>query len=146
MPLYVFRLLRYGSVACAFLIAAALPLMACNIFYRLVFNFTAMSALFWTGLLLLLPPAIFLFGAAVLLGRKSAAAVYVLLAAVLIVGIFQIPLPPAFDIIGSSAVRSPGAGACDFVWTPAFVAGRIAFSGIGTVCIIASLFQSGRNM
>lgn len=136
MPLPVFRLLRYGAIGCAFLIAAALPVTACFVFYRLVFGYTAVGALLGPGLLLLLPPAILLFGAAVLLGGKKTAAVYVLLAAVLIVSVFQISVPGFTDITESSA---------DFELTPAFIAGRVAFTGIGAACILASLYRSKKQ-
>ncbi|PKM73071.1 MAG: hypothetical protein CVU91_05745 [Firmicutes bacterium HGW-Firmicutes-16] len=136
MPMPVFQLLRYGAIACAFALAAALPVMACFEFYRLVFDYTAFGALLLSSLLLLLPSAIFLFGSAVLLGRWSTAAVYVMLAAVLIVSIFQIPLPGFINVIGSSA---------DFELTPAFVAGRVVFTGIGIVFILASLFTSKKQ-
>ncbi|NCB52825.1 MAG: hypothetical protein EOM54_13270 [Clostridia bacterium] len=137
MPLPVFRLLRYGAVASAFLIAAALPVTACFLFYRVVFDYTAVGALLGPGLIFLLPPAILLFGAAVLLGNKKSAAVYVLLAAILVVSVFQIPLPASLGMTGSSA---------DFALTPAFIAGRAALTGIGIMSILASLFRSERRI
>ena len=145
MPLHVFRLLRYSAVVCAFLIAAALPVTACFVFYRLVFDYTAFGALLWSGLLLLLPTAILLFGAAMLLGNRSAAAVYVLLAAVLIVGVFQITLPVFIDIIGITAVQPLNAGKYDFAFSSAFIAGRVAFSVVGIVLMILSLCQSKKH-
>ena len=146
MPASTFQFLRYGTIACAFTIAAALPFAACFMFYRLVFDYTAIGNLFWLGLLLLLPPAILLFGAAMLLGSKKSAAIYVLLAVLLILGVFQISLPGFFDLIGSSAVQPPDTGAPDFSLTPAFIAGRAVFSGMGIVLILISLFQTKRRL
>lgn len=131
MPLPVFRLLRYGAIAVAFVITAALPMIACFVFYRLIFDYTGVGVLLVPGLLLIMPPSIFLFGAAMLLGTRKAAAVYVLLILVLIVSIFQIPLPGVVDLAGSSA---------DFELTSAFIAGRVVFAGIGIAFILASLF------
>lgn len=145
MPLHVFRFLRYSAVAWAFLIAAALPVMACFVFYRLVFNYTAFGALLWPGLLLLLPSSILLFGVAIFLGNRSAAAVYVLLAAVLIVSVFQITLPVFIDIIGSTAVQPLNTGEYDFAFSSAFIAGRVVFSAAGIVLIIISLYQSKKR-
>ncbi|MPM34455.1 hypothetical protein SDC9_81038 [bioreactor metagenome] len=132
LPLPVFRLLRYGAIGCAFLIAGTLPVTACFLFYRLVFDYTAVGALLGLGLLFLVPPAILLFGAAMFLSSETTAALYVLLAAVLILSLFQIPLPECIDIAGSAADSAP---------TPAFLAGRGAFTGLGMVFILASLFR-----
>lgn len=130
VPLHIFRLLRYSAVVCSFLIAAALSLTSCFVFYRLVFDYTAFGPLLRAGLLLILPPAILLFGAGVLLGNKSAEAVYVLMAAVLIVSIFQIKLPLFIDIIGNTAVHE---------FSSAFIAGRVAFAVVGIVLVNVSL-------
>jgi hypothetical protein len=145
IPLHIFRLLRYGAVACAFLVAAALPVTACFLFYRLVFDYTVVGNLFWLGLLLLLPPAVLLFGAAMFFGRRRTAVIYVLLAAVLIVSVFRIPLPAVLDIMGDSAAGPFHGGATADALAPAFIAGRAVFLGIGIVCIIASLFQPKRS-
>lgn len=142
MPLHVFRLLRYGAVLCAFLIAAALPLVSCFAFYWLIFDYTAFGALLWPGLLILFPPAILLFGAAMLLGRRRTVAVYILLAVILIVSVFQITLPVFIDILGITAVQSSGEGVYDLVLSFAFIAGRIAFSVVGIMLLILSLYQS----
>ncbi len=136
MPLPVFRLLRYGAIGCAFLFAVTLPLTTCLLFYRLVFDYTAVGNLLILGLLLLLPPAILLFGAAMLLGNRKSAAVYGLLAVVLIVGVFQIPLPALFDFIGR---------ATDYELTPVFIAGRVVVTGIGAVLILTSLFLTKKQ-
>ncbi len=122
MPLPVFRLLRYGAIAVAFVIPAALTVTACFLFYRLVFDYTAVGVLLLPGLLLLFPPAILLFGTAMLLGTRRSAAVYSLLAVVLIVSVFQIPLPGIVDITG-----------------------RVAFTGAGVALILASLFPSKKQ-
>lgn len=136
MPLLVFRLLRYGAIAVAFVIPAALTVTACFLFYRLVFDYTGVGVLLVPGLLLILPPSIFLLGAAMLLGARRTAAVYALLAVVLIISVFQIPLPGIVDVTGSSA---------DFELTPAFIMGRVAFAGAGVALILASLFQSKKR-
>ncbi|MNC71086.1 hypothetical protein D3C75_1219680 [compost metagenome] len=97
------------------------------------------------SLLLLAPSAILLFGAAMLLGNRSHAAVYVLRAAVLIVGVFQIPLPPFIDIIGSAAIQQLEAGAYDFAFPPAFIAGRVVFLAVGVIFMLISLSQSKKR-
>lgn len=145
MPLHVFRLLRYSAVACAFLIATALPVTACFMFYQQVFDYTAFGVLLWPGLLFLLPPAILLFGAAMLLGNRRAAAIYVLLAAVLIISIFQIKLPVFMDIIGSAAIQLQNPGEYDFTFSSAFIAGRVTFSVVGIVLMIISLCRSKKR-
>lgn len=144
IPPQAFQLLRLGAVACAFLLAAVLPAVICIAFYRLVFDYTAVGGLLWLGIVLLLPPAVLLFGAAVLFGRKETAVVYVLTAAVLIAGVFQIPLPVGLDLFGSSSVQPLDAG--DLLLTPAFIAGRIAFMVLGTAFITASLLQSRKRL
>ncbi|WP_313133310.1 hypothetical protein [Anaerocolumna sp.] len=145
MPLHVFRLLRYSAIACAFLIATAIPVTACFMFYQQVFDYTAFGVLFWPGLLFLLPPAILLFGAAMLLGNRRGAAVYVMIAAVLIISIFQIKLPSFVDIIGSAAIQWRNQEKYDFALSSAFIAGRVTFSVVGIVLIIISLCQSKKS-
>jgi len=139
MPLHAFRLMRYSAVVCAALIAMVLPVTVCFMFYWLVFDYTAVGVLLWTGLIILLPPAIFLFGAAMLLGNIKPAAVYVLLAAVMVVGVFQISLPPFLDIAGGSAVRPLNAGEYGFVFLSEFITGRVVFLVIGIALTIVSL-------
>ncbi|MBU5333698.1 hypothetical protein [Anaerocolumna aminovalerica] len=145
MPLHVFRLIRYSAVACAFLIAATLPVIVCFLFYQQVFDYPAFGVLLWPGLLFLLPPAILLFGAAMLLGNRREAAVHILLAAVLIVSVFQIKLPAFMDIIGSAAIQPLNTGEYDFALSTAFIAGRIAFSVVGVVLIVISLCGSKKR-
>ena len=135
MPVPVFRLLRCGAIACAFLFAVALPLTACLTFYQLMFDYTASGALIGLGLLLILPSSLLLFGIAVMMGNRSAAAIYVLLGIILIVSVFQIPLPPVFDLFGSACTG-------DFTLTAAFIAGRAAFAAIGLALTVAVLFQN----
>lgn len=145
MPLDVIRLLRYGAIACAFLIAAVLPITACLVFYRLVFDYTAVGSLLLPGLLQVLPPAILLFGTVMLLSNRSIMSIYVLLAAVLIVSIFHISLPAVLDIIGSSAAQTRDGGAYAFALTPAFITERVAFSAVGIVFMIVSLCHSKKR-
>ncbi len=142
MPLHVFRLLRYGSISLAFLIATALPVIACFVFYRLVFDYTVVGPLLGLGVLFLLPPAILLFGVAMLLGSRRTEAIYILLAAVLVVSLFQILLPSVFDIIGNVATQKLNTGAYDYAVTPAFIRGRVFLALIGIVLIVFSTLQS----
>lgn len=139
MPASTFKAIRYGTIACAFLIAAVLSAVVCFVFYWLTFDYMDFGGLIASGLMLLLPSALLMFGAAMLLGNKKAALVYVLLAAVLIVGVFGISLPAYIDIIGSSVTLPLYAGVHDFGFTSAFVAGRIAFIVAGVGCTILSL-------
>lgn len=139
IPSSTFKAIRYGAIACAFLIVAALSAVICFIFYWEVFDYTAFGSLIASGLMLFLPPALLMFGAAMLLGNKKAALVYVLLAVVLIVGVFQISLPAYIDILGSSVTQTLYTGAHDFSFASAFVTGRIVFVFIGIACIILSL-------
>ncbi len=136
VPVHVFRLIRYSAIACVFILAAALPIAACFVFYRLLFDYTSVGVLLLPGLLLLVPSAILLFGVAILLGNRKSATVYVLLAVILIVSVFRISLPWFIDILGSST---------DFVLTPTFYTGRVIISGIGILFIISSLFQSKKQ-
>lgn len=142
-PPRAFKLIRYGAVACAYLLAAVIPAVICFIFYRLVFDFTAVGGLLWLGVLLLLPSSILLFGLAMFFGDKKAAVVYVLIAAVLIIGIFQIPLPAILDIFGHSAAQQLDAG--DLMLTPAFITGRVAFLVVGIVCIFTALLVPNKQ-
>lgn len=139
LPASTYKLLRYGAIACAFLIATILSIIVCLAFYGLVFDYTSFGTLLWCGILLLLPPSFLLFGAAMLLGDRKAVKVYILLAVVLIVGVFRVPLPTYLDIMGSSVTLPLYMGEHEFAFTSAFIAGRIAFLAIGLVSIIISL-------
>ncbi|MGF7145000.1 hypothetical protein HNQ56_003433 [Anaerotaenia torta] len=157
MPLPVFRLLRCAAAACAFLVAAALPVSACFLFYRTVFGdmlFTAyptLLPLLWTALLLLLPPAILLFGAAMLFRTRRRTAFSILLTVILVLGIFRLTLPDFIDILESSAVSVLVAeeytlpGMYEFTYSSAFIASRIVFSFAGIVLTLLSLHPSGRK-
>lgn len=139
MPASTFQLLRYSAIASAFLIVAALPVIACLVFYRVVFDYTDIRPLFLSSLLLLLPPAILLFSTAMLIGNRGSAAVYILLAAILIFSVFQISLPGYIDIIGTSVTLPLYTGDLDFAFSFAFIAGRISFVMLGTAFLILSL-------
>jgi hypothetical protein len=138
-PVSVFRALRYAAITCAFLFVILLSFGICFAFYWLVFGFTAVGGLACTGLTLILPSFLLIFGAAMLLGNRKPVLVYVLLAAVLIVGVFGVSLPPYIDIIGSSATQPLNVGAYDFSFCPAFIYGRIALIAVGLACILISL-------
>ena len=139
MPQSTFRLIRYCAIACAFLIAAALPLVLCFAFYRLVFDYTAIGGFIASGLILILPPALLLFGAAMLLGRRKPVLIYVLMAALLIAGVFRISLPPWMDAIGSAQIFSIDPENPDPSFSFAFLAGRAAFTAAGIACVLLSL-------
>ncbi len=133
MVLPVIRLLRYGAIACAFLIAAALPILFCFALYRMVFDYTDVGILFWLGILHLVAPAILLFGLVMLAGRKKETVVYIMIAAVLIVHIFEIPIPGVINNSGSTV-------AYDNVLTPAFIVQQAAYAAVGAACVAVSLF------
>ena len=139
MPVSIFRSIRYATIACAFLITAVLSSGICFAFYWLVFDYTAFGGLACSGLMLILPSALLIFGAAMLLGNRKPVLVYILLAAVLIVGVFGISIPACIDIIGSSVTQALYTGTHDFAFSSAFIAGRIAFVIAGIACIILSL-------
>lgn len=139
MPPSAFREIRYGAIACAFLIVAVLSAVICFVFYWVVFDYTAFGKLIASGLMLFLPPALLIFGIAVLLGNWKPVLIYIILAAVLFLGIFGVSLPAYIDIFGNSVTRTLYAGTHDFSFASAFVTGRIAFVFIGIACIILSL-------
>lgn len=139
----IFRLIRCGAVACAFLIAALIPLAACFVFYGLVFDYTEFGPLLLTGILILIPQAVFLFGIAMLLGKRKSVGIYILLSAVIIISIFQIQIPGLTDIIESTPVRTFNGAE----YNPALstVDGQLTFFLLGTSLIIASLCQSEKR-
>lgn len=139
MPIPAYRAIRYAAIACAFLVVTLLSSGLCFAFYWLVFDYTAFGELAYLGLMLLLPPSLLVFGVAMLLGNKKPVLVYILLAAVLIVGVFGISIPAGIDLIGSSVIRPLSSGIQVFEFSPAFVAGRLAFAAVGILCIILSL-------
>jgi hypothetical protein len=139
MPHSTFRLIRYCAIACAFLIAAVLPFILCFAIYQVVFDYTAIGGLIASGLILLLPPALLVFGTAMLLGSGKPVLVYVLMAAVLVAGVFRIPLPPWMDVTGSSQALPLDPGNRDFSFSFAFLAGRVAFAAAGIACGLLSL-------
>lgn len=145
-PVSTFKAIRYGAIACAFLIAAALSVGVCFAFYWLVFDYTAFGGLIWLSMPMLLPSALLVFGVSMLLGNKKAALVYVLLGVVLIVGAFRISLPAYIDIIGSSVTLPLYAGEREFAFTAAFAAGRIVFITVGITCIIISLWLPQKRL
>lgn len=145
MPVPVFRLMRYCAALCAFLLAAALPLIACFSYYRLVFDYTAVGELLFPGLMLLLPSAVFLMGAGVLIANRKPAAIYILLAAVLIIGAFHIRLPESLDFTGISVLTSMSSESDAFLIPSVYITGRLAFFGIGIVFVIASLLWTQKN-
>lgn len=117
----------------AFLIAAALPILFCFALYRMVFDYTDVGNLFWVGILHLLAPAILLFGLVMLAGRKKEAAVYIMIAAVLIIHIFEVPIPGVINNSGNTA-------AYDNVLTPTFVVQQAAYAAVGAAYVAVSLF------
>lgn len=144
MPFHIFRLIRYGAAMCAFLFAALLPVLACLIFYSTVFDYKEYGLLVSTGLLIIIPPAIFLFGIAIAIGCFEAAGIYILLAAIIIISIFQIQLPVFMDIIGGTAGQELYNENQALSLSSSFIAGRLTFSLIGLALIILFLYRSGK--
>ncbi len=139
MPDVTFRTLRYAAIACAYGIAAVIPVAACLIFYWAVFGYTAFGNLIGPVLTMLFPPTVLVFGAAMLLGKRKAALVYALMAAVLILGVFRISLPAFLDVFGTSVTQTLYVETQEFAFTPAFIAGRIAFVAAGAALSAASV-------
>jgi hypothetical protein len=79
------------------------------------------------------------------LGGKTQAMVYVLLAAILIIGVFGISLPPALDLTGSSVTLPLNNGAHDFELLRPFIIGRAVFLMLGTATMMFSLGLSNRR-
>lgn len=147
MPVFRLKMIRFGAVICAFLIAAFLSLSVCFIFYRQVYNYLAFGRLIAAALILLLPSSVLIFGASMVLGAKKAFYVYALAGALLIIGVFRIPLPEYLDILGTSVARPlfAGAKADNFSFSGPFIAGRITFLAAGTAGVIFEA-ASGRGM
>ena len=143
MPVPVFRLLRYGAIATAYLIPLCLSVIICFSYYLLVFGYSVFGGLVWSGALLLLPPSVLIFGAAALLGKKKVIFIYALLAMILVVGVFRISLPAWMDIIGSSAARFTDGGGRESGFTLPFLAGRAAFLFAGLLLTAVSLRRNG---
>lgn len=141
MPVPLFRLLRYGAVALAFLLAAALPAAACMAFYRVVFDYAAFGPLLRLGAVLVLPPALLLFGGAMLWGGRRATAAYVLLAVVLVAGVFAVPVPEWLDLFGGSALQGSG----ELTLSSAFLIGRVLFLAAGLGMAALSLRPARRR-
>lgn len=139
MPPKVHKLIRYGAIASAFLIAALLAAFVCLGFYWLVFDYTAFGSLLKSGALIIFPSAFFAFGAAMLLGSRKVEALYALLAIILIVGVFQISLPEFLDLLGNSVLNPLYEGRREFAFTGAFLAGRAAFIAAGLAFVLAAL-------
>jgi len=142
MPYHIFRLIRYSAAMCAFLFAALLPVSACLIFYRTVFDYKESGTLLFSGLLIIIPPAIFLFGVAIAIGRLEAAGVYILLAVIIVISIFQIRLPAFMDIIGTNAGQVLYNENQALRLSSSFITGRLIFSSIGLAFSILSIYRS----
>ena len=145
MPSSVFKGIRYGAIACAFLIVAALSFIICFAFYWFVFDYKAIGGLICSGTMLTLPSSLLIFGAAMLLGKKKAVWVYVLLAVVLVIGVFGISLPEYMDIFGSSVTNPLFSGIRSFRFSPAFLTSRIVFAAMGITGVVLSLRQAYRE-
>ncbi len=133
--LQVVQIMRYGAIAGAFLIAVIVPIISCFMFYRVVFDYTDVGILFLLGMLQLLAPAILLFGIVMLVGRQKATAAYIMLAIILTISIFQIPIPAVFDFSRDATVY-------DNLLTPAFIVQQVVCATVGVVCIVISIYLS----
>lgn len=87
------------------------------------------------GILHFWAPAILLFGLVMLAGRKKEAVVYIMMAAVLIVHIFEVPIPGVINNSGNTA-------AYDNVLIPAFIVQQAAYAAAGAACVAVSLALS----
>jgi len=144
MPFHIFRLVRYGAIACAYLFAMVFPFAACFLFYNLIINYTDFGILLLPGVLIVVPPSVFLFGASMLFGNRKPAAIYIMLVGVLVLSAFKIPLPDLMDIIGTAAVQALYEGH-DHAFSAAFIAGRFVLMLVGFVSMIISLYKSKQH-
>jgi len=139
------KAIRYSAVACAFMFAAILTAVVCFGFYWVVFDFTSVGKHIVTWLALLVPSALCLFGIAILLGKWNPNLIYVLLALILIVGVFRISLSPYVDIFGSTATLPLLNGQHEFAFSTPFIVGRLSLAIIGLAAIVASLRQNHKK-
>jgi hypothetical protein len=139
MPIYILRLLRSAAILCAYLISVLLPVFICFGYYLIVFDYTGFPLLTWLCIVIILPSSLLLMGAALSLGKKKLTAVYMLLAAVLVLGVFHFSLPSFFDLFGSSVLIPLYSGTQNFDIPFAFSMGRAAFIIIGIILITGSL-------
>ncbi len=139
MPIRSFRLLRFGTIACAYFIPVILSVAVCLAFYGLVFDYTSFGPLIRTGFMLLLPPSILLFGTATYFGGKKPILVYIMLAAVLVTSVFHIGLPSWIDLTGGSVTEILREGTQEFSFLPSFITGRAVFLILGLILTIVSL-------
>ena len=142
MPIHIFRLLRYAAIACAYLIAVVFSTAVCLGFYLVVFDYAAFGSLIFSAILSFLPSSFLLFGLAMLFGYRRTASVYIILAAVLIIGVFNIALPPWADIIGGAAMTSLSDGKQVYALSSAFELSRAVFMILGLALTMISLRSS----
>ncbi len=144
MPISLLKSIRYGALACAFLVATTLTVGICFAFYWLLFGYTLFGELILLSMIMLLPPALMIFGAAMLMGHKNVVLIYLLLAIILIMGIFRIALPIYVDIFGRSLLTLLYSGVHTFELPPVFIASRVTFIAFVIVSIFFSLKQSSK--
>lgn len=135
MPIYILRLIRSAAILCAYLISLLLPVFICFAYYLIVFEYTGFYSLTWLCIVIILPSSLLLMGVALNLGKKKSTAVYVLLAAVLVLGVFNFSLPSCFDLLGSSVTIPLNSGTRNFDIPFAFSMGRAASLIIGIILI-----------
>lgn len=141
MPIKVFRLLRYAAIGCAYLIAVILSVAICLCFYLILFKYSSFGTLIWSAVLIFLPSSLLLFGIAMALGYKHVISVYIILAAVLVIGVFNIKLPSWMDIIGITTAIAPDDGQVSEL-SSIFTFSRAAFFMLGLGLTAVSLRTS----
>lgn len=145
-------LIRAATIGVCFALICILEMLAALLFFVCFFQFDGFEVYLVPSLLIILPCFVFFIGLGLLLGRLHQSLIYVLILATFVVGFFNIGIKNAFDLFGAGYFSSypltlpvGNSGEPDFVVRFAFIAARIVYLGIGTICIYISILLSKRK-
>lgn len=134
----VYRSLRLASITLLYLLSVGLSAGACYVYYVSVFGETSWLPLARVWGLLVVPSSVFVLGITLIAGSYSWGWIQIVLAGLLSLEIFRIPLPEMFDIRGASLLSALQSSDQPFAMTVSFVLGRCLISGVGVALVVLS--------
>ncbi len=134
----VYRALRLASITLLYMVSVGLSAGACYIYYVSVFGETNWLPLAGVWGLLVVPSSLFVLGITLFAGSFSWGWIQLVLAGLLSLEIFRIPLPEMFDIRGASLLNGLQSSDQPFAMPAAFILGRCLIAGVGLALVVLS--------
>lgn len=134
-PYALYRGLRLTAATLLYLVSVSFSVLVCYLYYAWVFSQTDLWPLIQVWAMIAIPSSLFILGAAVLAGSYSMGLAQVLLASLVALEVFKVPLPEVLDLRGATVLAALQASDQPFAVSTTFLLGRCLIGLAGLVLL-----------